>query len=167
MLQHWWLNRNIVERWEIYLDQKPSLGGKQVRLPTSSIWGISFCQQFPETRYRGGVPEFQRSQTGTEPGRCSVQTYPHSARGRSSPELKKTFKRAKRAPDVIWWQPNITFRTMLNLPDERNYDKIFCQDFWGKNRSESFILDLLFSWYLKGKFLVNSLVIVTKIWLLI
>lgn len=157
MLQLWWLNRNIVERWEIYLDQKPSLGGKRVHLPTSSIWGISFYQQFPEPRYRGGVPEFQRSQTGTEPRRCSVQTYPHSARGRSSPELKKTFKCANRTPDVIWQQPNIKFRTMLNLPDKRNNDEIFCQDFWGKNSSESVILDFLFCWYLKNKCFVNSL----------
>lgn len=80
------------KRQEIHLAGKPGLGGKQSHLPKWLISGIFFSQSTPEPRYRGDVQESQRSQTGTEPGRCSDQTYPHSEQGRSSLDSMKTLK---------------------------------------------------------------------------
>lgn len=163
MLQLWRLNRNIVERREIYLDQKPSLGGKRVHLPTSSIWGISFCQQFPEPRYRGGVPEFQRSQTGTEPGRCSVQTYPHSARGRSSPELMKTFKCANRHWMSFDDNQTLNLELCLTYQTKEIMTRYFVRTFEVKIA----LNPLFWTCCSADTWKVNSLVIVTKIWVLI
>lgn len=81
----WWLG-------QVYLDQKPALWGKQIPPSAVSRWGIFSCQQPPGPRCTADAPGLQRSQTETGPGRCSVQTYPRSATGRSSPKLMKTFR---------------------------------------------------------------------------
>lgn len=83
------------EGQETHLEGKPGLRGKQNRLSGGLLSGIFSSLSAPEPRYRGGVLVYQRSQTGTEPGRCPDQTYPHSKQGRSSLDLMKTFKPQK------------------------------------------------------------------------
>jgi len=76
----------------IHLEGKPRLRGRTPLLSGGLTLRIFFSQLTPKTRYRGDVRASQWSQTGTEPGRCSDQTYPHSKWRRSSQGLTKTFK---------------------------------------------------------------------------
>lgn len=77
---------------EIHLGGKPESKGKQNHRSEVLISEFSSSRCTPGSRCWGGELEYQRSRTGTEPGRCSDQTFPHSERGRSSPDLQKTFK---------------------------------------------------------------------------
>lgn len=139
---------------KIHLEGKPGLGGKQNHLRGGLISGISFSLSTPEPRCRGGVLVSQRSQTGTEPGRCSDQTYPHSEQGRSSLDLVKTFEPQTWFKIVLNQIQTLTFQIVLNLPGKRNNQEMLHQDCWGKNCSDSSTSDFLFHCCLKGKFIM-------------
>ena len=127
------------------------------------ISGIFFSPQAPKPRYRGDVLESQIFQRGTEPGRYSDQTYPHSERGKSSLDLLKTSipKNTTQKFKYIKSSKN-TFQNVHSLPGKWYDEEIFQQDCWGKNCFYASTLDFSFPSSLKGKSIIKLRTIFKK-----